>query len=101
MIVYLPFYVKKPFSSCWRYIGQYTALCNAVTVNRSIFLDSLGLSSNSELFVGIDMEAICLIHNELQLQEDVMLLLFTRLLKFKYTHTHTHTHIYMYIYIYK
>jgi len=47
-------------------------------------MDSLVLSSNSELVVGIDMEAIYLIRNELQLQEDVMLLLFIRLLKFEY-----------------
>jgi len=91
MILYLPFYIKrKPFSFCWQYIGQYTALCNAVTVNSCIFLDSLGLRSNSEPFVGIDMEVICLIRNELQLQEDVMILLFIRLLRFEC--------IYIYIY---
>lgn len=35
-------------------------------------------------FSGIDMEAICLIRNELKFQEDVVLLLFVRLLKFEY-----------------
>jgi len=55
-----------------------------LTVSSFIFLNSLDLSSNSELLSGVDMEAICLIRNELKLQEDMMLLLFIRLLKFKY-----------------
>ena len=65
-------------------VGSNWIFINTVTVNNCIFMDSLVLSSNSELVVGIDMEAIYLIRNELQLQEDVMLLLFIRLLKFEY-----------------
>jgi len=66
-------------------MGQYTALCNAVTISSCIFLDILGLTSNSKFFSGLDMEAICLICNELKLQEDVVLLLFIGPLKFEYT----------------